>query len=101
MTTLEVHSEGETVAPPSLVNVHEPSSVEHRSSSEELFRWARVLDQADPVVVGRHRAVFALVDAADNDRELLWITRVHALRAVREGVGMLSRVRLLDAALDK
>ena len=101
MTTLEARSEAETVASRSIGNVHEPCFSEHRCSSEELFRWARVLDQADPVVVGRHRAVFALVEAAHNDRELLLTTRQHALRAVREGIGILSTVRLLDAAFDK
>jgi hypothetical protein len=101
MTTLKARSEVETVAPLPVGDDHESWFDRQRCSSDELFRWARFLDQAEAVVVGRHRAVAALLEAARNDRELLSAARLHAVEAVREGVGVLSTVRLLDAALDE
>jgi hypothetical protein len=101
MTTLKARSEVDILAPLPVGDDHESWFDRDRCSSDELFRWARFLDQAEAVVVGRHRAVSALVDAARNDRELLLTARLHALEAVREGIGVLSTVRLLDAALDE
>jgi hypothetical protein len=69
-----------------------------RSAVEQLFRWARFLDQGEGRCVSRQRALDALIDAADRDRELIDQTWLYALRSLAQGVGTRSVVALLDAA---
>jgi hypothetical protein len=69
--------------------------------ADQLFRWARFLDQGEGRSVSRHRAVEALIEAADHDRERLYQTRMYALRSLRQGVGTRGTVELIDAALDR
>jgi hypothetical protein len=70
-------------------------------ATDELFRWAQFLAQGEALSVARHRAIEALLEAADYDRDAIYATRLYALRALRRGLGTKDVVELLQAVLDE
>jgi hypothetical protein len=69
-------------------------------ATDELFRWAQFLSQGEERSVARHRAIEALLDAADYNRDAIYAARLYALRALGRGVGTRDAVDLLQATLD-
>jgi hypothetical protein len=70
-------------------------------TTDELFRWAQFLAQGEDLSGARHRAIEALLEAADYDRDAIYATRLYALRALRRGVGTKDVVEFLQAVLDE
>ena len=68
---------------------------------DELFRWARFLALGEALSVSRHRAVEAVLEAADYDRNAIYAARLYALRALGRGLATRDVVDLLEAALDE
>lgn len=68
---------------------------------DEVFQWARFLDHGQGFCLSRQRAVLALLEAVGNDRDVLFATRLFALRALRQGVASRGVTELLQAAIDR
>jgi hypothetical protein len=69
-------------------------------ATDELFRWAQFLAQGEELSVARHRAIEALLEAADYNRDAIYAARLYGLRALGRGAGTRDVVDLLQAALD-
>jgi hypothetical protein len=69
-------------------------------AADELFRWAQFLAQGEELSVARQRAVDALLEAGDYNRDAIYAARLYALRALGRGAGTRDVVDLLQAALD-
>ena len=69
-------------------------------AADELFRWAQFLAQGEELSRARHRAIDALLEAGDYNRDAIYAARLYALRALGRGIGTRDVVDLLQAALD-